>query len=115
MTFNVLRFSYGTYLTASTNNNNVTVNRAGVYRIEGSTICGTGRRVIVNIKKNGNFINNNDGGKPWDDDSGILRAFSWSNIYKLTANDELTFFIHIIGESDNIQGIVSVSWIGDLT
>ena len=113
MVFNVLRFSHGSYLTASTTNNNVTVNRNGVYRIEGNTVLGTTKRMIINIKLNGSFINNNDGGKPFDDDSGTLRACSWGNIFEFSANDVLTFFAHNIHEADNIQGVVSVYWIGD--
>ena len=112
LTFDTLRFSHGSYLTASTSSNDITVNRNGIYGIEGSTILGTGKRVILNVYLNGSAITNNSGGKPFDDDSGTLRAFSWGNIYEFSNTDVVTFQINI-GEADSISGIVSMHWIGD--
>ena len=57
-------------------------------------------------------MNNNDGGKPIDVDEGTSRALSWAGLYSFAANDVITFFIHIITGSDDVQGVVNCHYVG---
>ena len=113
LVFNQNRINTGIYCVADNAINNITITRAGIYSMSGTLVCSTGQRVIYNLKKNGSFMNINDGGKPIDVDEGTSRALSWDGLYSFAANDVIMFFIHIITGSDDVQGIVNCFYAGD--
>ena len=113
MTYNATEYTYEAHVTGNTGNGRFTCSQTGNYVYSGNVIVTTtGSRVIVNVKKNGSFIHNNRGGKPFDLDVDTMRACAWSVDLRLNSGDYVETCIWIGANNESIQGHGVLRWVG---
>jgi hypothetical protein len=115
MTYNTKEYTFGSHVTGNTGNGRFTCSQTGNYVYSGNVLIssgGTGARVIINVKLNGNFIYNNRGGKPVDGDLDNFRAGCFAVDLRLNSGDYVETSVWIGTGNQTIQGHSVLRWVG---